>query len=122
MERVGAMMKIDKQLRVCLMCDEKRVEDAEHFACQCQYYAADRAECLRRISDILGADYAPVLRAAMANSDLMLFLGDGALRELEPEKQRAVDVVVCNFLKVAWRKRSKLWKLVCAEGNEWRLR
>ena len=122
MERVGAMMKIDKPLRVCLMCDEQQVEDAEHFTCQCPYYAAERSDCLSRIANIAADAEAPRLAAAMQNSEMALFLGDTALKELPPDKQKAVDAVVCNFLKVAWRKRSKLWKLACEEGNEWRLK
>ena len=123
MERVGAMMKIDRPMRLCVMCDEQQVEDAEHFACcQCAYYATERAECLRRITEIADTERAPTLTRAVQNSELALFLGDGALGELPAPKQLAVDNVICNFLKVAWRKRSKLWKLVCADGNEWRLK
>jgi len=55
-------------------------------------------------------------------AEMALFLGDAALKELPPDKQKAADAVVCNFLKVAWRKRSKLWKLACEEGNDWRLK
>jgi hypothetical protein len=122
MERVGASMKMDRQLRTCLMCDDKQVEDAEHFACKCPYYAKERAECLARITEVVGGLGPPTLSTAMQNNELALFLGDGALVELPEEQQRAVDDVVCNFLKVAWRKRSKLWKLVCVEGNDWRLK
>lgn len=115
-------MKVDRPLRLCFMCDEQQIEDAEHFACQCPYYATERAECLRRITEIAGADKSPILTRAVQNSELALFLGDGAIGELPQEKQQAVDNVVCNFLKVAWRKRSKLWKRVCVEDNEWRLK
>jgi len=122
MERVGASMKMDRQLRVCLMCDEKQVEDAEHFACNCPYYAKERADCVRRITEAVGGLGPPTLRNAMQNNALALFLGDGALVELPKDQQRTVDDVVCNFLKVAWRKRSKLWRLVCVDGNDWRLK
>jgi len=77
---------------------------------------------MRRIADAVSGDRVPGLRAAMRNNDIMLFLGDGALRELPDDKQRAVDTVVCNFLHVAWRKRQKLWRSACAEGNDWRLK
>ena len=116
------MTKMDRQLRVCLMCDEKQVEDAEHFACKCPYYANERADCVRRITQIVGGAETPALRAAIQHNDMALFLGDGALIGLPKGQQRAVDDVVCNFLKVAWRKRSKLWRLVCVEGNDWRLK
>ena len=122
MERVGAMMKIDKPLRLCFMCDDQQVEDAEHFACRCPYYAAERADCMRRIADAVKGDSVPGLRTAMRNNDIALFLGDGALRELPDDKQRAVDTVICNFLHVAWRKRQKLWRTACADGNDWRLK
>ena len=58
----------------------------------------------------------------MQNNEMALFLGDGALQDLPEDKQRAVDTVVCNFLHVAWRKRRKLWRAACVEGNEWRLK
>ena len=122
MERVGAMMKIDRPLRLCLMCDGQQVEDAEHFACNCPYYAAERADCVRRIASVAAEAATTKLRAAMQSTDLSLFLGDAALEGLPPDKQKAVDTVVCNYLKVAWRKRRKLWKLACEEGNEWRLK
>ncbi len=122
MERVGASMRMDRQLRVCLMCDGRQVEDAEHFACDCPHYAKEREECLRRITEVVGGVGPPTLRNAMRNNALALFLGDNALVDLPRDQQRAVDDVVCNFLKVAWRKRSKLWKLVCVQGNDWRLK
>jgi hypothetical protein len=122
MERVGAMMKIDRPLRLCLMCDGQQVEDAEHFACSCPYYAAERADCVRRIASVAAEAATAKLQAAMQSTDLSLFLGDAALEGLPPDKQKAVDTVVCNYLKVAWRKRRKLWKLACEEGNEWRLK
>ena len=122
MERVGAMMKIDRPMRLCVMCDEQQVEDAEHFACSCPYYAAERADCVRRIASVAAEAATAKLQAAMQSTDLSLFLGDAALEGLPPDKQKAVDTVVCNYLKVAWRKRRKLWKLACEEGNEWRLK
>src|SRR3954470_14835582 len=122
MERVGARIEIPRPLRVCLMCDEQQVEDAEHFACHCPYYAAERADCIRRIASVAADATTPRLAAAMQSTDLSLFLGDAALVGLPPDRQRAVDTVVCNFLKVAWRKRSKRWKLACEEGNDWRLK
>jgi len=122
MERVGAMMDIDRPLRLCLMCDGQQVEDAEHFACRCPYYAAERAECLRRVEMVASDAATPRLKAAMQNNEMALFLGDGALQDLPEDKQRAVDSVVCNFLHVAWRKRRKLWRAACVEGNEWRLK
>ena len=122
MERVGAMMEIDRPMRLCLMCEGQQVEDAEHFACSCPYYAAERAECLRRVEMVASDAATPRLKAAMQNNEMALFLGDGALQDLPEDKQRAVDTVVCNFLHVAWRKRRKLWRAACVEGNEWRLK
>ena len=105
------------------MCDEQQVEDAEHFACRCPYYATERAECLRRVASVAAGVATPRLTNAMQqNSDMALFLGDGALQDLPEEKQRAVDTVVCNFLHVAWRKRRKLWRAACADHIEWALK
>ena len=122
MEQVGARMKLDRPLRVCIMCELNELENAEHFACRCPHYAAERADCIQRIEKVIDGLSAPNLTAAMQSFDVALILGDGCLKELPKQKQRAVDAVICNFLKLAWRKRRKLWLHVCEAGDEWKLK
>ena len=76
---------------------------------------------MRRIKALIDGVNAPLLRAAIAKQDVALLLGDSKLAELPPDKQQQVDTVVCNFLKVAWRRRRAEWLKHCVAGNEWRL-
>jgi hypothetical protein len=122
MIRVGAQLDIPRERRICLMCDGKHVEDANHFVSTCPHFHDMRQHCLERISDKLGLLPAPQLRSAIASCDSELFLGDRLLDGLPRDVERAVDNVICDFLKVAWRKRQQLWKAACIDGDEWRLR
>jgi len=122
MMRVGAEMDIPRESRICLMCDEKQVEDACHFVSACPHFADMRRQCLERVETKLGAVPAPQLRNAIESSDPELFLGDRLLAGLPQDVEQAVDTVICDFLKVAWRRRQQLWKEACLDGNEWRLR
>ena len=121
MERVGASMKIPRERRTCLMCSSGAVENAEHFACRCPYYDRLRDECVARIEAKLGDHQAPALRRALGVRDPTVFLGNQLWTELPPELAQAVDTTVCDFLKVAWRRRQPIWSAVCVEGSEWRL-
>src|SRR5689334_13492282 len=78
MELVGE--EADDQ--VCRMCDSGDTEDAEHFACHCAKYEAERQDCLSRVLKLLGDIPAPKLREAIAYRDTALFLGDAQLGEL----------------------------------------
>jgi hypothetical protein len=118
METVGA--KSNDQL--CRMCANGAVEDAQHFAGQCSFYDAQREECLRRVAVMAADANAPGLRQAIATRDVALFLGDSKLSELPPRLRRAVDVVICNYLMVAWRRRAAVWRQLTVDGNQWRLR
>jgi hypothetical protein len=104
------------------MCDQKVVESAEHFVCQCPYFEEQRLQCLARISEKLGEEKAQAVRRAMQQRDLRLFLGNHLWSELPVAVARGVDGAVCDYLKVAWRRRRRIWLAVCLEGNEWRLR
>ena len=75
-----------------------------------------------RLRDSIAGLPAPQFRAAIAAKDPELFLGDRFLAELPAEAAMKVDSVVCDFLKVAWRHRQRLWKAACRDGSEWRLR
>jgi hypothetical protein len=118
MEQVGARSGDT----VCRMCKAGQVETAEHFACDCDMYDAERRECLRRIAGVIEGVQAPALRQAMAARDVGLFLGDAKLKELPPALRVEVDAVLCNYLKLAWGQRSVVWRGMCLAGNEWRLR
>jgi hypothetical protein len=82
----------------------------------------DEGACLQRLRDSIAGLPAPQFRAAIAAKVPELFLGDRFLAELPAEVAKKVDSVVCDFLKVAWRHRQKLWKAACRDGSEWRLR
>ena len=43
----------------------------------------------------------------MQNAEVALFLSDSMFQELQPDMRRKVDRIVCDFLKVAWRKREE---------------
>jgi hypothetical protein len=122
MRRVGAEMRIPYELRVCLMCPDRQIEDAQHFVSRCSHFASMRDRCLVRLGEGLGALPAVQFRAAMAARDPELFLGDRLLAELPAGVAMKVDTVICDFLKVAWRRRQQLWKAACRDGSEWRLR
>ena len=103
------------------MCDQRVVESAEHFACRCPYFGDMRRECLSRISESLGDEKAPRVRRAMRELDMQLFLGNHLWSDLPSAVAQAVDTAVCDFLKVAWRRRRPIWKAICVDDNEWRL-
>jgi len=122
MERVGPSAKIPTAERKCRICKQGQVEDAKHFVSDCSHYADERKECLRRITAIIDGTGASRMARAVSSCDPALFLSDRMLKELPPDKVRAVDSVVCDYLLRAWRKRAELWKLECQPGSEWRLR
>ena len=115
---------IEKENRWCLLCETREVEDASHFVCVCPVFAAERSKCLAKIADTVAAVSAAVsLRSAMQlGNTVALLLGDSMLAELPPDTQLKVDRIVCNFLKVAWRKREGLWQKHCIDGDPWQLR
>ena len=105
----------------CPMCDTGDDETAQHFACHCPKYEAERQDCMSRVLELIGDVPAPRLRDAIANRHVALFLGDARLEELSPDLRLKVDTVMCNYLKVAWRQRREVWAKLCVEGSEWRL-
>jgi hypothetical protein len=122
MQSVGASAKIPAAERKCRICKQGQVEDAKHFVSDCPHYADERKECLRRITVLVAGTGASRMARAVTSCDPALFLSDRMLKELPPDKARAVDSVVCDYLLRAWRKRADLWKLECQPGTEWRLR
>jgi hypothetical protein len=125
MDRVGAQCRAEYEERVCLLgsdCLYNAIEDASHFSSHCDYYDSERAVCLGRISEAIGDAVAPKLRRAMQQCDPNLFLGY-ELQELRPELQRKVDRIICDFLRVAWRKRLEKWiSKRCRAGDPWQLK
>jgi len=115
--------QVPAEQRFCRMCGVAGVkESAEHFACQCPFYAEERARCLRRVADLTAGLNNAALMQAVINPDVQLLLGDGLLLSLPPETAKGVNAAVCDFLMVAWRKRKARWRHFCVEGNEWKLR
>src|SRR3954451_1122450 len=106
---VGGNYRMPMQERTCRMCKEQCVEDAEHFVSKCGFYAVERRECLRRLDVAITGEYSPVFRQAMEDDDVDLFLGDKLLLNLPEQKRGRVDRILCDFLKVAWRKRDTVW-------------
>ena len=121
MVRVGASMKKPREQRLCLMCDAKAVEDTEHFLCQCSYFHETRERCLKQITSLIENETAPLLRNALNCNAMKVFLGAKILDELPRGVAQSVDHAICNFLKVAWRRRDYIWKAVCVNSNPWRL-
>jgi hypothetical protein len=108
---------------VCRMCDSGEVESAQHFACHCANYEDQRQECLQEVLELLAGHDVPELRMAVRFREPRLFLGDALPGKLSTELRRKVDRVLCDFLKVAWRRRSTQWEALCVPGTKgWRLR
>jgi hypothetical protein len=124
MERVGACAKpqVPREERKCRLCDSGQVETASHFVSECAQFAAERAECLRRVRAAVGRRSSAELRQAMARADAELFLGDRLLRQLPQHVALDVNATICNFLHVAWRKRQPLWREFCQDNNDWKLK
>ena len=103
---------IEPENRICLLCKASEVENAKHFLCSCDKFEKERYQCLALISQAIGSASAPRLRAAMQTTEgcLTLFLGDSLQRELQPDVRQKVDSIICDFLRVAWKKRKPLWR------------
>jgi hypothetical protein len=122
MESVGAVVGLERERRTCRMCNSGAVETAGHFVAECSLVAAERARCLRQITALVGQRSGAELRRAIARADVELFLGDRLLRSLPKEVAMTVNSTVCNFLKIAWRKRHPVWRSCCKDGDEWSLK
>jgi len=118
---IGGNHDIPMQQRTCRMCNEPLVEDAEHFVSKCSFYADQRRECMRRLEEAIAGEWIPVFRQAMEQDDVQLFLGDKLLLHVPEEKRRRVDGILCDYLKVAWRKRNTVWAAL-TERQGWKLR
>ena len=122
MERVGARAKLPREQRVCRMCAAGAVESAEHLLCHCPAYDGLRQDCLARVAKMVAQANAPKFKRALQNCEMRLFLCDRLLMELGPELRWSVDAVLCNYLKVLWRKREEVWLPQCVDRDPWRPR
>ncbi len=69
----------------------------------------------------IAGEWSPRFRQAMEDESVELFLGDKLLLQLPEEKRRHVDAILCDYLKVVWRKRNTVWADL-TERQGWRLR
>ena len=126
MDRVGARAKIPKNMRVCLLCGSNAVEDVRHFICVCPRYAELRQQSLDRLQQLVTGTASSELRDALQvrdNDSLMkLFLGSAILKGLPSDIRVKADGIMLNGLKLAWRKRELIWKIVCKDNDPWKLR
>ena len=122
METVGASNGIPREERTCKMCAVGAIETAEHFVSECAFYQRERQQSLERIRGLVAGHDSPQLRRAIDRAEMELFLGDGLLRALPAEVARRVDAALCDYLKVAWRKRQGVWKNFSLGDNEWKLK
>ena len=118
---VGGNHKIPMHERTCRMCKEACVEDAEHFVSKCSFYDGERRECIRRLNEAIAGEFAPDFRQAMEECNVEMFLGDKMLKPLPEGMRTRVDGILCDYLKVAWKKRNTIWATL-TERQGWRLR
>ena len=76
---------------------------------------------MRRLDEAIEGEWSPVFREAMEDAHVELFLGDKLLHQLPQGKHRQVDNVICDYLKVIWRKRDTVWATL-TERKGWRLK
>jgi hypothetical protein len=122
MVSAGASRGIPREQRTCKMCRTGQVETAEHFVSNCPFYQEERHHCLQKVRELVGRGAPQAMMNAIATAEMGLFLGDVFLRQLPTDIARRVDAAVCDYLKVAWRKRRDVWRGFCVAGDEWRFR
>jgi hypothetical protein len=122
MVAVGASARIEHNRRTCPVCKENVVENAEHFVSRCKFYTDLRQQCLQKLGNVIGDEMASDFKSRVEDSLVDIFLGDSFASKLLEEKRSQFDVVICNFLRLAWRRRDIIWKTLTIEGNPWRLR
>ena len=122
MMAVGGRSRIRREERSCRICGGPDLETAEHFLCQCPEYTREREECVRRLRIAVAAYTTPQLSQALDSVAVELFLGDSLVRHLPADSAWRADAIVCDFLMLAWRKRSAVWKTMTVDGNEWLVR
>jgi hypothetical protein len=118
---VGGNSDMPMHERTCRMCNQPAIEDAEHFVSKCSYYEKERAECKRRVEQVLAGNVGPKLRKALDENAVELFLGDKLLQEVPADKRHKLDDVLCDYLKVAWRKRDTVWATL-TDLRGWKLK
>jgi hypothetical protein len=81
-----------------------------------------RKQCQQKLIDVVGDEKRLDFKSTIARSDVDIFLGDTLASQLSEEKRSQFDVVICNFLRLAWRRRDRIWKDLTVEDNAWKLR
>src|ERR1700733_5925004 len=97
------------------------LKTAEHFVSKCSFYDAERAECKRRLGEIVAGEACPRFTKAMQENAPEIFLGAKWLMELPADKRHRLDHVICDYLKVTWRKRDALWTRL-TDRKGWKLK
>ena len=125
MDRVGARAGVAKNLRLCLHCGKDEVEDVRHFACSCARFDDIRTQCLDKLADAVKG-HAPAflvdaLRVRDDDSVLKILLGSAMFSGLPQAQRREANSIVLNGLKLMWRRRQKLWRIVTKPNDPWRL-
>ena len=115
----GSRAGVPREQRTCRICGGVDLETPEHFVSRCPAYAAEREGCIGRLRVLLAGHAGPMLQGALDTASVSLFLGDGLVRDLPADVARVADATICNFLKVAWRKRAPIWKNLCRDDDEW---
>jgi Reverse transcriptase (RNA-dependent DNA polymerase) len=125
MSRVGARAGIRKDMRLCLHCGTDQVEDIRHFACLCSRFDDIRTQCLDKLAGTVkghaSAFLADALRVRDDDNVLKLMLGSAMFAGLPPAVRKEADNVVLNGLKLMWRRRNKLWRVLTKPNDPWQL-
>src|SRR5437868_1890853 len=121
MDSVGAVADIPADKRFCRICKQDQIEDAEHFVSRCTFYEDLRSTCRQKLHEIVGSESQPDLVRAIEGSPVDIFLGDNLVEQLPDDKRQSWDSVICNFLRVAWRRRDKIWRTLTVADDAWKL-
>ena len=71
---------------------------------------------------VIGNQADPELIQDIRDFSVELMLGDKWLVKLSDQLRTELDSIICGYFKVAWRRRDTIWKTLCVEGSDWRLR
>ena len=107
----------ERCLRQCVFCSAGLVESEGHFVAECPYYDDLRETCLARLSALLlqeGVHDYPEI-------DFLQLVAGSASSLLPAKVQLRAEKCAWDFLRLAWRRRERVWSQVCLDGNPWRL-
>jgi len=125
MDRVGARAGIPKPMRLCLHCGKDQIEDVRHFAATCTRFDDVRTQCLDKLAAAVkghqSAFLADALRVRDDDNVVKLMLGSAMFSGLPPAVRREANSIVLDGLKIMWRRRNKLWRVLTKPNDPWRL-